>query len=203
MNILEYAEDVLKDVQEIIDLCKELGINKTKEDDFLTDEEITILDNELDSRKENLNPDYELDEELEEKVSNLVNSIDIDLDEVNTKKEKLKKQDNKQVNKPNSNTAAKAKFLKGKKEIYKHRDKLMTNQEEDDVIVYTDGLTVGTLAEKLGVTPSEIIKKLFNLGIMANINQEINYDTCEMIVIDYDKKLKKEEQTDKSNRYLS
>ena len=199
MNILEYAEDVLKDVQEIIDLCKELGINKTKEDDFLTDEEITILDNELDSRKENLNPDYELDEELEEKVSNLVNSIDIDLDEVNTKKEKLKKQDNKQVNKPNSNTAAKAKFLKGKKEIYKHRDKLMTNQEEDDVIVYTDGLTVGTLAEKLGVTPSEIIKKLFNLGIMANINQEINYDTCEMIVIDYDKKLKKEEQTDKSN----
>ena len=199
MNILEYAEDVLKDVQEIIDLCKELGINKTKEDDFLTDEEITILDNELDSRKENLNPDYELDEELEEKVSNLVNSIDIELDEVNTKKEKLKKQDNKQVNKPNSNTAAKAKFLKGKKEIYKHRDKLMTNQEEDDVIVYTDGLTVGTLAEKLGVTPSEIIKKLFNLGIMANINQEINYDTCEMIVIDYDKKLKKEEQTDKSN----
>jgi translation initiation factor IF-2 len=34
---------------------------------------------------------------------------------------------------------------------------------------------------------------------MANINQEINYDTCEMIVIDYDKKLKKEETTDKSN----
>ena len=197
MNILEYAEDVGKDVSEIQDLCKELGINKSKEDDFLTDEEITILDSEIDNRKENLNPDYEVDEELEEKVSNLVNSIDIDLDEVNTKKEKLKKQDNqKQVNNINKE---KAKFLKGKKEIYKHRDKLMENKEEDDVILYSEDMTVGTLAEKLKVSPAEIIKKLFNLGIMANINQEINYDTCEMIVIDYDKKLKKEETTDKSN----
>ena len=156
-----------------------------------------MLDSEIDNMKENLNPDYEVDEELEEKVSNLVSSIDIDLDEVNTKKEKLKKQENKQQ--VNNTNIQKAKFLKGKKEIYKHRDKLMENKEEDDVIVYSDDMTVGVLADKLKVSPAEIIKKLFNLGIMANINQEINYDTCEMIVIDYDKKLKKEEQTDKSN----
>ena len=198
MNILEYAMDVGKEVSEIIDLCKELDIKKTREDDFLTDEEITILDNEIDNRKENENPDYEVDLELEEKVSNLVNSIDINLDEVNTKPEKLKKQDtSKQINKQNN--IQKAKFLKGKKEIYKHRDKLMENKEEIDVIVYSPDMTVGNLADKLNVSPAEIIKKLFNLGIMANINQEINYDTCEMIVIDYDKKLKKEEQTDKSN----
>ena len=96
------------------------------------------------SQKENLNPDYEVDEELEEKVSNLVNSIDIDLDEVNTKPEKLKKQENKQQ----TNNIQKAKFLKGKKEIYKHRDKLMENKEEDDVIVYSSDMTVGTLADK-------------------------------------------------------
>ncbi len=198
MNILEYAMDVDKEVSEIIDLCKSLGINKVHESDLLTDEEITILDNELDSLKENTNPDYELDEELEEKVSNLVNSIDIDLDSGTKKPEKLKKQEsNKQVNNQTSNM--KAKYLKGKKEIYKHRDKLMTNKEENDVIVYTEGMTVGTLAEKLGVAPSEIVKKIFNLGVMATINQEINYDVCEMIVIDYDKKLKKEEQRDVSN----
>ena len=194
MNILEYAEDVSKEVSEIIDLCNELGIKKTKEDDFLTDEEITMLDNEISNRKENENPDYELDEELEEKVSNLVSSIDIDLDEVNTRPEKLKKQENKQTN-----NIQKAKFLKGKKEIYKHRDKLMENKEESDVVLYSPDMTVGMLAERLNISPAEIIKKLFDLGVMATINQEINYDTCEMIVIDYDKKLKKEEQTDKSN----
>ena len=194
MNILEYAEDVSKEVSEIIDLCNELCIKKTKEDDFLTDEEITMLDNEISNRKENENPDYEVDEELEEKVSNLVSSIDIDLDEVNTRPEKLKKQENKQTN-----NIQKAKFLKGKKEIYKHRDKLMENKEESDVVLYSPDMTVGMLAERLNISPAEIIKKLFDLGVMATINQEINYDTCEMIVIDYDKKLKKEEQTDKSN----
>jgi len=199
MNIKEYALDVSKDISEIIDLCKKLGINKSREDDFLTDEEITILDNELDSLKENLNPDYEIDLELEEKVSNLVNSIDIDLDSVNTKVEKLKKQDtNRQVNK-NNIQKDKNKFLKGKKEIYKHRDKLMSNTPVDDVIVYHDNMTVGTLASAINVAPAEIVKKLFDLGIMATINQEINYDVCEMILVDYDKKLKREEQTDKSN----
>ena len=199
MNIREYAEDVSKEVSEIIELCSELGINKSKEDDFLTDEEITMLDNEISNRKENENPDYEVDEELEEKVSNLVNSIDIDLDEINTKPEKLKKQESKGQLTKQTNNIQKAKFLKGKKEIYKHRNKLMENKEESDVILYSPDMTVGMLAERLNISPAEIIKKLFDLGVMATINQEINYDTCEMIVIDYDKKLKKEEQTDKSN----
>ena len=197
MNILEYSQDVGKEVSEIIELCKELGIKKNKEEDFLTDEEITILDNEIDSMKENTNPDYELDEELEEKVSNLVDSIDIDLDEVDTRPEKLKKQE--KQNKIVNNNFNKNKYLKGKKEIYKHRDKLMDNKVLDDTIIYHDGMTVGDIADSLAVSASEIIKKLFNLGIMATINQEIPFDTCEMIVIDYDKKLTREEKTDKSN----
>ena len=77
MSILEYALDVNKDVSEIINLCQSLKINKNKEDDFLTEEEIILLDNELDSLKENENPDYEIDEELESKVDNLVSKIDI------------------------------------------------------------------------------------------------------------------------------
>ena len=192
MSILEYALDVNQDVSLIIDLCKELGIKKSKEDDFLTEDDIIMLDNELDARKENLNPDYELDEELEEKVENLVSGIDIDLDEVTTKKEKVK-------SKVELKSDAKAKYLKGKKAIYKHRDKLMNNKEELDVILYKEGMTVTSLANLLKVSPTEIVKKLFNLGIMANVNQSINFDTCELILLDYNKKIKKEETQDKSN----
>ena len=192
MSILEYALDVNKDVSIIVDLCKKLGIKKSKETDILIEDDIIMLDNELDSMKENLNPDYELDEELEEKVENLVNAIDIDLDEVNTKKEKVK-------SKVELKSDAKAKYLKGKKEIYKHRDKLMNNQEENDVIIYKDNMTVSLLAQELKVSPTEIVKKLFNLGIMANINQSISYDTCELILLDYNKKIRREEAADKSN----
>ena len=192
MSILEYALDVNKDVSLIIDLCKELGIKKQNEEDILTEDDIIMLDNELDSMKENLNPDYELDEELEEKVDALVSGIDIDLDEVTTKKEKVK-------SKVELKSDAKAKYLKGKKEIYKHRDKLMDNKEEEDVILYKEGMTVTDLSNELKISPTEIVKKLFNLGIMTNVNQSINYDTCELVLLDYNKKIKKEELADKSN----
>ncbi len=192
MSILEYALDVNKDVSYIIDLCKSLNIKHEREDDFLTDEEIILLDNEIDSLKENENPDYEIDEELESKVDNLVSKIDIDLDEVSSKKEKVK-------TKVDSKNDAKIKFQKNKKEIYKHRNKLMDNKSEDDVIVYHEKMTPGTLAGLLKVNASEIIKKLFNLGIMANVNQNLNFETVELLLLDYNKKLKNEESVDKAN----
>ncbi|MCY9235762.1 translation initiation factor IF-2 N-terminal domain-containing protein, partial [Bacillus spizizenii] len=46
-------------------------------------------------------------------------------------------------------------------------------------------LTVGALAEELGKEPSEIIKKLMLLGVMATINQELDKDTIELIASEY------------------
>ena len=192
MSILEYALDVNKEVSEIISLCESLNIKKKDENDILTDDEIIMLDNELDSLKENENPDYEIDEELESKVDNLVSKIDMNLDAVSLKLEKVK-------TKVDSKNDAKAKFQKGRKEIYKHRDKLMDNKEEDDVIVFHENMTPATLAGLLKVPGTEIVKKLFNLGIMANLNQILNFDTVELVLLDYKKKLKKEESVDKSN----
>ena len=192
MSILEYALDVNKEVAEIIKLCESLNIKKTLEEDILTDDEIILLDNQIDALKENENPDYEFDEELENKVENLVNKIDINLDELTSKKEKVK-------NKVDAKNDAKVKFQKGRKEIYKHRDKLMTNQESDDVIVYHEKMTPAILASILKVNSSEIIKKLFNLGIMANLNQNLTFDTVELLLLDYGKTLKNEESVDKSN----
>ena len=192
MSILEYAMDVNKEVSLIINLCNELNINKNNEDDILTDDEIIMLDLKIDSLKENENPDYEIDEELESKVETLVNKMDMNLDEVSSKKEKVK-------SKVENKNDAKAKFQKGRKEIYKHREKLGDNREEDDVIVYHENMTPASLASLLKVSSTEIVKKLFNLGIMANVNQILNFDTVELVLLDYKKKLKKEESVDKSN----
>ncbi len=170
MNILEYALDVNKDVSLIIDLCKNLGIKKQNEDDFLTEDEIIMLDNELDSMKENLNPDYELDEELEEKVDALVSGIDIDLDEVTTKKEKVK-------SKVELKSDAKAKYLKGKKEIYKHRDKLMDNKEEDDVILYKEGMTVAELA-LVAQTPLKVMSGYNGKVLCRAFKKEKHEEIC-------------------------
>ncbi|WP_203290176.1 translation initiation factor IF-2 [Metabacillus sp. cB07] len=52
-------------------------------------------------------------------------------------------------------------------------------------ITFTGSLTVGELASKLHKEPSEIIKKLFMLGVMATINQDLDKDSIELIAGEY------------------
>lgn len=44
-----------------------------------------------------------------------------------------------------------------------------------------DEITVSALATKLKVTAAEVIKRLMMLGVMANVNQTIDFDTAEYI----------------------
>ena len=55
------------------------------------------------------------------------------------------------------------------------------------------------LANELSVSPIELIKKFMSLGVMLNINSTISFDDAELVVIDYNKELKKEETMDASN----
>ncbi|MBN6887206.1 translation initiation factor IF-2 [Cytobacillus horneckiae] len=52
-------------------------------------------------------------------------------------------------------------------------------------ITFTESLTVAELAKKLHREPSEIIKKLFMLGVMATINQDLDKDSIELIAGEY------------------
>lgn len=45
-------------------------------------------------------------------------------------------------------------------------------------------ITVRDLAEKMGCSPIELIKELMNAGVMANINQGIDYDTAAIVAED-------------------
>ena len=51
----------------------------------------------------------------------------------------------------------------------------------DHAVITTETITVKDLSEKLGKPANEILKKLLMLGIIANINQELDFDTCELI----------------------
>ncbi|PLS16717.1 translation initiation factor IF-2 [Bacillus sp. M6-12] len=52
-------------------------------------------------------------------------------------------------------------------------------------ITFTESLTVAELAKKLYREPSEIIKKLFMLGVVATINQSLDKDAIELIASEY------------------
>ena len=55
----------------------------------------------------------------------------------------------------------------------------------EKAVITSETITVKEPSEKIGKPAAEIIKKLFILGIMATINQEIDFDTCSLIASDY------------------
>lgn len=59
-------------------------------------------------------------------------------------------------------------------------------------VMIPDNITVGELAVRLKATATEVIKKLMGLGIMASINQEIDFDTASLVAEEMGAKVEKE-----------
>ena len=59
-------------------------------------------------------------------------------------------------------------------------------------VLIPDSITVGELASRLKVTATDVIKKLMGLGIMASINQEIDFDTASLVAEELGAKVEKE-----------
>ncbi len=55
----------------------------------------------------------------------------------------------------------------------------------EKAVITTETITVKDLSERIGKPAAEIIKKLFLLGMPTTINQEIDFDTCELIAADF------------------
>ena len=72
---------------------------------------------------------------------------------------------------------------KGKKGKKKLKDGQKSKQKifELKEITIPENISVKDLAIELKKTSSEVIKKLFDLGIMANINQDLDFDTAYLV----------------------
>ncbi|WP_237979328.1 translation initiation factor IF-2 [Bacillus thuringiensis] len=157
IRVHEYAKKNNISSKDLMTKLKEMNIEVSNHMTMLEDEVVNKLDNEYDTEAEK--PSVADEFEVEEKV-------------VRSKK--------------NSNKKKK----KGKGTEDKRQDNFAGRQqtqivETPDKITFSGSLTVGELAKKLSKEPSEIIKKLFMLGIMATINQDLDKDTIELIATDY------------------
>ncbi len=191
MSIKEYADSMNCTVQEILNKCRELGIKAGDKDSFLEDDDIIVLDNAINIISTNTESTFEDNDALDEAVENILG------EEINSKpiikKEKLKK-------KGNNFSSKDSDYLNKKKAMYKNKTKLKGNDASNDsIILYEEGETVSSLANKLGVSAPDIIKKLISLGLMMNLNQVISFENAEIVVLDYGKTLKKSETRDISN----
>lgn len=157
IRVHEYAKKNNISSKDLMTKLKEMNIEVSNHMTMLEDEVVNKLDNQYSAGAEK--PSVADEFEVEEKV-------------VRSKK--------------NSNKNKK----KGKANEDKRQDNFAGRQqtpmvETPDKITFSGSLTVGDLAKKLSKEPSEIIKKLFMLGIMATINQDLDKDTIELIATDY------------------
>lgn len=185
MSVQEYANDVNKSVEEILKKCMELGINVKNASDELDEDAIIELDNAT----------YSEEEALDDLAEQITFDKNIEVDNT-VKKEKLKKK--KEFNKVINN---KKELAAKKKEMYKNKERLQsnTNSTNSNIVLYTENMTIGELANRIGVSGAELIKKLFMLGTMATINNSISFENAEILVLDYGKELKREETADVTN----
>ncbi len=189
MKVSEYANDVNLSVAEILKKCHELAINVNAKDDLLTDDDIIMLDNTINLISTDEEITYEEEEDIEDKVDEIMTSSKVDKSmKESISKEKLKKKD-----------TNKQEFNMLKKEMYKHKNKLMKNEADENIVLYKNGMSVSEFANVLNVGGAEIIKKLMENGLMLSLNESIDFENAEIIALLYNKTLKREETQDVTN----
>ena len=202
-RIYEYAKELNLKSKEIIDELKSMNVEVSNHMQALEEEQIKALDKKFkasqakDTNKQNTQNNHQ-------KSNNKQNTNDKEKQQSknNSKPTKKKEQNNKgkQQNK-NNKTNKNQKNNKNKKnnKNNKPQNEVAETKEMPSKITYQEGITVGELAEKLNVESAGIIKKLFLLGIMANINQSLDEETLELIADDYGVEIEKEVVVDEED----
>ena len=117
-------------------------------------------------------------------------------DEIAPEKSRMKDRDTAKKQKINqkSKQYRKQGMRSGKKETEQERlSRIAAERAKKQIVVKVgDEITVGELASRLKVTAAEVIKKLFLYGIMASINEVIDFDTAEIVATDLGAKVEKE-----------
>lgn len=195
MSVLEYAEDIGKTVEDVLKKAKTLGYDLSDSNSMLDDGMIVGLDIAFQNdEQEELTPEKEIIEKINEDdyydeiVDSIIDKNDVKFSSEPTPVKKKKKTKDKNIK-------------DAKKEMYKNKEKLVSNEHEnnENEILYKDGMTIKNLAEEMNKPVTEVIKKLMALGIMANMNTTISFEDAEVIALEFNKTLKKEETTDITN----
>lgn len=113
-----------------------------------------------------------IDEDEVELIKEIINE-DKDINKNENKKNKAKKDKKQNENEQKS----KDKSNKGKEVNMEKQG----NKEETKVLEIEEKISVKDFAEKIRVNPAQVITKLISLGVMANINQEIDFDTASIL----------------------
>ncbi len=191
MSVSEYAVSMDLSVAEVLKKARELGIEVKNASDELSEDDVIILDNAISLISTDTEATLEDNDDIDEVVEEIMESSKLAAINDGEKKQKLKKKS--QI------ASSKEEYMSKRKEMYKHKEKLMKNTVDESIVLYKENMSVKELSDALDVNANDVIKKLIGLGLMVSLNQAIDFENASLIAMDYNKTLKMEETQDVAN----
>lgn len=177
-----------------LDVIFEYYTQKNQVKDFsMYDKEKVEKEEEAEKQDDTEVKEEPTEEEAAMEVGRKVRMVDtrvntVDLDRIDDEKieelipDNVKQGTKKQkINQKKKNKQLGTKQKHAPEETLKKKEKKDKKEEKVHVLI-PDEITVGQLAERMKRPATEIIKKLMLLGIMASVNETIDFDTASLIV---------------------
>lgn len=212
MRVYEYAKKLNKSSKEIITKLTENNIEVANHMSMIDEDAIKILDTAYTTKEKPQADNSKKSESIKQKPEQqktknepiLPIQEDSDSENVDDEKytydnikakgpKKVKAKQDKEKDKPADKvTKQDPKNKKQQNNNHQQQHQAPKKEETAKVVKYEGSLTVGELAKKIGKEPSEIIKKLMMLGVMATINQDLDDDTIELLASEFGIQVQKE-----------
>lgn len=203
VRVYEYAKKYNISSKDVIAKLKEMNIEVSNHMTTLEEDTVKKLDSIYNKKNEENKPKApaakvaakNIADEYEKESDEMAEKGKVNQSVKNTKDNKPGF--NKPKNNNNNNNKNRNNNRKGKQNTAPAAPPAPKKEKElPEKITFSESLTVAELAKKLHREPSEIIKKLFLLGVMATINQELDKDAIELICTDYGVEVEEEIQID-------
>ena len=165
MRVHEYAKQLNLSSKEVLQFLSDNNLSVKSHMSVLGDDVILMLDKNFKNEKT----------KMESQVSN-------EKDSTNDTDDLFKYDEYVEVKRPKITKKKKANQKKSKNDKSDRIANVPVKEDKDAAIVYySDELTVGDLAERLGKSTGEIVKQLLMLGMMATVNQTLDRETVELL----------------------
>jgi translation initiation factor IF-2 len=206
MRIYELAKEYKISSNAMLTVLKELGFSPKSHMSVASDEMVTAIKGKFTKEKQEAKKEMQHKEQIKEAVRKKTNvgSVEISnsgspiagmvrkFEKKQRKKDRRKRKVRKTVDKDEvarsfrSTMANISGATKGKKR-YKRGPQSQSSEADlpENVILVNEFMSVAELAKQVDHKPAELIAKLFEMGMMATINQRLDMDTIEMLAAEY------------------
>ncbi|WP_313232796.1 translation initiation factor IF-2 [Tissierella praeacuta] len=184
----------------IYELARELGISskdlieKISELDISVGNHMSTLENEEAEIIKSLLSNNEKKDDSNEKIHSKGDNISTKENEENIKEKTVEGKNNKKHKSKKQSNKSKLKNNNMNKE-----NNIIGKEGNEVVIEIESNIIVKDLADKIDVSPSQIISKLIGLGVMVNQNQAIDSDIAIIVAEEFGVELKVKEVSEDNN----